>query len=114
MKIRLWLFLPKSYFLVVIAIKLKSLIQHDDKYSGFILGFPVFQLYHIMFVLNNRDLIFFCKSDKYLVRVQFNIGTSILTAIIWILVAAIIIYILIKKQQKKGVRIRKIRYFSYY
>ena len=89
--------------------KCEFLVQHDDKYSGFIFGLPVFKLYHITFDYNNRDLIFFGKSDKYLVRIPFNIGTSILTVIIWILVVAIIfmllglgvIYILRKKNSKR-------------
>ena len=76
------------------------LIQHDNKYSGYIFGIPVFKLYHITFDYNNRDLIFFGKSD---------IGTSILTVIIWILIVAIIfmllglgvIYILRKKNRKR-------------
>ena len=85
------------------------LVQHDDKYSGYIFGLPVFKLYHITFHYNNRDLIFFGKSDKYLVRIPFNIGTSILTVIIWILIVAIIfmllglgvIYILRRKNRKR-------------
>ena len=85
------------------------LVQHDDKYSGYIFGLPVFKLYHITFDYNNRDLIFFGKSDKYLVRIPFNIGTSILTVIIWILIVAIIfmllglgvIYILRRKNRKR-------------
>ena len=89
--------------------KCEFLVQHDDKYSGFIFGLPVFKLYHITFDYNNRDLIFFGKSDKYLVRIPFNIGTSILTVIIWILIVAIIfmllglgvIYILRKKNRKR-------------
>ena len=85
------------------------LIQHDEKYQGFIFGLPVFKLYHITFDYNNRDLIFFGKSDKYLVRIPFDLGTSILTLIIWILIAAIIfmllglglIYILRRKNRKR-------------
>ena len=85
------------------------LVQHDNKYRGYIFGLPVFKLYHITFDYNNRDLIFFGKSDKYLVRIPFNLGTSILTVIIWILIVAIIfmllglgvIYILRKKNRKR-------------
>ena len=85
------------------------LVQHDNKYSGYIFGLPVFKLYHITFDYNNRDLIFFGKSDKYLVRIPFNLGTSILTVIIWILIVAIIfmllglgvIYILRRKNRKR-------------
>ena len=70
---------------------------------------PVFKLYYITFDYNNRDLIFFGKSDKYLVRIPFNIGTSILTVIIWILIVAIVfmllglgvIYILRRKNRKR-------------
>ena len=85
------------------------LMQYDDRYKGFIFGLPVFKLYHITFDYNNRDLIFFGKSDKYLVRIPYNLGTSILTVIIWILITAIVfmllglgmIYLLRKKNQKR-------------
>jgi hypothetical protein len=85
------------------------LVQYDSKYKGFIFGLPVFKLYHITFDYNNRDLIFFGKTDKYLVKIPFNIGTSILTVIIWILVVAIVfmllglglIYILRRKNRKR-------------
>ena len=85
------------------------LVQFDNKYEGYIFGLPVFKLYHITFDYNNRDLIFFGKSDKYLIRIPLNIGTSILTVIIWILIVAIIfmllglglIYILRRKNRKR-------------
>ena len=85
------------------------LVQFDNKYEGYIFGLPVFKLYHITFDYNNRDLIFFGKSDKYLVRIPLNLGTSILTVIIWILIVAIIfmllglglIYILRRKNRKR-------------
>ena len=85
------------------------LIQYDSKYPGYIFGIPVFKLYHITFDYNNRDLIFFGKSDKYLVRIPFNLGTSILTVIIWILIDTIIfmllglvvVYILRRKNRKR-------------
>jgi hypothetical protein len=85
------------------------LVQYDEKYKGYIFGLPVFKLYHITFDYNNRDLIFYGKTDKYLVRIPFNIGTSILTVIIWILIVAIIfmllglglIYILRRKNRKR-------------
>ena len=85
------------------------LIQFDNKYEGYIFGLPVFKLYYITFDYNNRDLIFFGKTDKYLVKIPFNIGTSILTVIIWILIVAIIfmllalalIYILRRKNRKR-------------
>ena len=89
--------------------KCEFLIEFDNKYEGYIFGLPVFKLYHITFDYNNRDLIFFGKSDKYLVKIPFNIGTSILTVIIWILIVAIIfmllglalIYILRRKNRKR-------------
>ena len=70
---------------------------------------PVFKLYHITFDYNNRDLIFYGKSDKYLVRIPFNLGVSILSVIIWILIVAIVfmllglglIYLLRKKNRKR-------------
>ena len=85
------------------------LVQYDEKYKGYIFGLPVFKLYHITFDYNNRDLIFFGKSDKYLVRIPFNLGTSILTVIIWILIVLIVImllglgliYLLRKKNRKR-------------
>ena len=85
------------------------LVQYDEKYKGYIFGLPVFKLYHITFDYNNRDLIFFGKSDKYLVRIPFDLGTSILTVIIWILIVAIVfmllglglIYLLRKKNRKR-------------
>ena len=89
--------------------KCEFLVQYDEKYKGYIFGLPVFKLYHITFDYNNRDLIFFGKSDKYLVRIPFNIGTSILTVIIWILIVLIVImllglgliYLLRKKNRKR-------------
>ena len=85
------------------------LVQYDDKYNGYIFGLPVFKLYHITFDYNNRDLVFYGKTDKYLVRIPFNLGTSILTVIIWILIVAIVImllglgliYILRRKNRKR-------------
>ena len=85
------------------------LVQYKQKYKGYIFGLPVFKLYHITFDYNNRDLIFFGKSDKYLVRIPFNVGISILTVIIWILIVAIVfmllglglIYLLRKKNRKR-------------
>ena len=89
--------------------KCEFLIQYDQKYNGYIFGLPAFKLYHITFDYNSRDLIFFGKNDKYLVKIQYNLGTSILTVIIWILVIAIgfmllglgLIYILRRKNQKR-------------
>ena len=85
------------------------LVQFDEKYDGYIFGLPAFKLYHITFDYNNRDLIFFGKNDKYLVRIPFDLGTSILTVIIWILIVAIVfmllglglIYLLRKKNRKR-------------
>ena len=89
--------------------KCEFLVQYEEKYKGYIFGLPVFKLYHITFDYNNRDLIFFGKSDKYLVRIPFNLGISILTVIIWILIVAIVfmllglglIYLLRKKNRKR-------------
>jgi hypothetical protein len=89
--------------------KCEFLVQYEEKYNGFIFGLPVFKLYHITFDYNNRDLIFYGKTNKYLERIPFNIGTSILTVIIWVLIVAIVfmllglglIYILIRKNRKK-------------
>ena len=89
--------------------KCEFLVQYDDKYNGFIFGLPAFKLYHITFDYNNRNLIFFGRSDKYLVRIPFNLGVSILTVIIWILIVLIVfmllglglIYLLRKKNRKR-------------
>lgn len=84
-------------------------IQYNSKYQGFIFGLPVFKLYNIIFDYNSRDLMFYSASDKYLVSIPIDYGTSILKVIIWILIVAILImlagllaiYILRRKNRKR-------------
>jgi len=84
-------------------------IQYNSKYTGFIFGLPVFKLYNIIFDYNSRDLMFYSADNKYLVSIPIDLGTSILTVIIWILVVAIlimlagllVIYILRRKNRKR-------------
>jgi hypothetical protein len=59
-------------------------IQHNPKYKGFIFGLPVFKLYNIIFDYNSRDLMFYSLDNKYLVDFPLDLGTSILTIIIWL------------------------------
>ena len=72
----------------------KFLIEFNSKYPGYILGLPVFKLYDIIFDYNSRDLMFYSTDNKYLISVPLNVGASILTIIIWILIIAIILMIL--------------------
>ena len=84
-------------------------IQHNSKYKGFIFGLPVFKLYNIIFDYNSRDLMFYSLDNKYLVDFPLDLGTSILTIIIWLLIVAIlfmlagllVIYILRRKNRKR-------------
>ena len=85
------------------------LIQYNSKYEGFIFGLPIFKLYNIIFDYNSRDLMFYSSDNKYLISIPVDLGTSILTVIIWILVVAIlimlagllVIYILRRKNRKR-------------
>ena len=84
-------------------------IQHNSKYKGFIFGLPVFKLYNIIFDYNSRDLMFYSLDNKYLVDFPLDLGTSILTIIIWLLIVVILImlagllvlYILRRKNRKR-------------
>ena len=84
-------------------------IQHNSKYKGFIFGLPVFKLYNIIFDYNSRDLMFYSLDNKYLVDFPLDLGTSILTIIIWLVIFAIlfmlagllVIYILRRKNRKR-------------
>lgn len=69
-------------------------IEYNSKYEGYIFGLPVFKLYDITFDYNARDLIFYSKDNKYLVKIPIDIGTSILTIIIYILIVLIIFMLL--------------------
>ena len=87
----------------------ECLIQYNSKYKGFIFGLPIFKLYNIIFDYNSRDLMFYSQGNKYLVDFPLDLGTSILTVIIWLLVVAIlfmlvgllVIYILRRKNRKR-------------
>ena len=84
-------------------------IQYDSKYKGFIFGLPIFKLYNIIFDYNSRDLMFYSMDNKYLIAIPIDLGTSILTIIIWLLLIAIlfmlagllVIYILRRKNKKR-------------
>ena len=87
----------------------ECLIQYNSKYKGFIFGLPIFKLYNIIFDYNSRDLMFYSQGNKYLVDFPLDLGTSILTVIIWLLVVAIlfmlagllVIYILRRKNKRR-------------
>ena len=84
-------------------------IQYNSKYKGYIFGLPIFKLYNIIFDYNSRDLMFYSMDNKYLIAIPLDLGTSILTIIIWLLVIAIlfmlagllVIYILRRKNKKR-------------
>ena len=85
------------------------LVRFNKKYKGFIFGLPIFKLYNIIFDYNSRDLMFYSFDNKYLVSIPLDLGTSILTVIIWILLVAIfimlagllVIYILRRKNRRR-------------
>ena len=87
----------------------ECVIQHNSKYKGFIFGLPVFKLYNIIFDYNARDLMFYSMDNKYLIAIPMDLGSSILTIVIWLLVVAIlfmllgllIIYFLRRKNRKR-------------
>jgi hypothetical protein len=82
---------PSSLFECGNSDTCEFLIQYNSKYNGFIFGLPIFKLYNIIFDYNSRDLMFYSSDNKYLVSIPLDLGTSILTIIIWILVVAILI-----------------------
>ena len=101
--------LPTSALFECIDDNCEFVIQYNSKYKGFIFGLPIFKLYNIIFDYNSRDLMFYSQENKYLVDFPLDLGTSILTIIIWLLVVAIvfmlagllIIYILRRKNRKR-------------
>jgi hypothetical protein len=82
---------PSSLFECGNSDTCEFLIQYNSKCGGFIFGLPIFKLYNIIFDYNSRDLMFYSSDNKYLVSIPLDLGTSILTIIIWILVVAILI-----------------------
>ena len=82
---------PSSLFECGNSDTCEFLVQYNSKYNGFIFGLPIFKLYNIIFDYNSRDLMFYSSDNKYLVSIPLDLGTSILTIIIWILVVAILI-----------------------
>ena len=85
------------------------LLEYNSKYKGYIFGLPIFKLYNIIFDYNSRDLMFYSLDNKYLIDFKLDLGTSILTIIIWLLVVAIlfmlvgllVIYILRRKNRRR-------------
>ena len=82
---------PSSLFECGNSDTCEFLVQYNSKFNGFIFGLPIFKLYNIIFDYNSRDLMFYSSDNKYLVSIPLDLGTSILTIIIWILVVAILI-----------------------
>ena len=54
------------------------LIEYNKKYKKFIFGLPVFKMYDIIFDYNSRDLSFYSKENKYLVKMAKNVGSKML------------------------------------
>ena len=87
----------------------KFLIEYNKKYDNFIFGLPVFKMYNIIFDYNSRDLSFYSKDNKYLVRMAKNVGTKMLVvfliflaiALVMFLVGVGIIYLLRLKNRKR-------------
>ena len=85
------------------------LIEFNTKYNQFIFGLPVFKMYNIIFDYNSRDLSFYSKDNKYLVKMAKNVGTKMLVvfficlavALIMFLVGIGIVYLLRLKNRKR-------------
>ena len=92
------------------------LVEYNKKYDNFIFGLPVFKMYDIIFDYNSRDLIFYSKDNKYLVRMAKNVGTKMLVvfliflaiALIMFLIGVGIIYLLRLKNRKREIIEEKI------
>ena len=73
-------------------------------------------MYDIIFDYNSRDLIFYSKDNKYLVRMAKNVGTKMLVvfliflaiALIMFLIGVGIIYLLRLKNRKREIIEEKI------
>ena len=85
------------------------LVEFNKKYKNFIFGLPVFKMYNIIFDYNSRDLSFYSKDNKYLVKMAKNVGTKMLVvffiflaiALFMFLVGIGIVYLLRLKNRKR-------------
>ena len=70
------------------------LIEYNKKYPKFIFGLPVFKMYDIIFDYNSRDLTFYSKENKYLVKMAKNVGNKMLVYFLIFLGVALIMFLL--------------------
>jgi hypothetical protein len=70
------------------------LIEYNKKYKKFIFGLPVFKMYDIIFDYNARDLSFYSKENKYLVKMSKNVGSKMLVYFLIFLVVALVMFLL--------------------
>ena len=70
------------------------LIEYNKKYKKFIFGLPVFKMYDIIFDYNSRDLSFYSKENKYLVKMSKNVGSKMLVYFLIFLVVALVMFLL--------------------
>ena len=74
--------------------KCKFLIEYNIKYDKFIFGLPVFKMYNIIFDYNSRDLSFYGKNNKYLVKMAKNVGTKFIVIFLIFLGVALTMFLL--------------------
>ena len=74
--------------------KCKFLIEYNIKYDKFIFGLPVFKMYNIIFDYNSRDLSFYSKDNKYLVKMAKNVGTKFIVIFLIFLGVALTMFLL--------------------
>ena len=72
----------------------KFLIEYNKKYNKFIFGLPVFKMYDIIFDYNSRDLSFYSKENKYLVKMSKNVGSKMLVYFLIFLTVALVMFLL--------------------
>ena len=70
------------------------LIEYNKKYPNFIFGLPVFKVYDIIFDYNSRDLSFYSKENKYLVKMAKNVGNKMLVYFLIFLGVALVMFLL--------------------
>ena len=70
------------------------LIEYNKKYKNFIFGLPVFKMYDIIFDYNSRDLSFYSKENKYLVKMSKNVGSKMLVYFFMLLSFCLIMFLL--------------------
>ena len=69
------------------------LIEYNRKYKNFIFGLPVFKMYDIIFDYNSRDLSFYSKENKYLVKMSKNVGSKMLVYFLMFLSFCLIMFL---------------------